>query len=137
MLWFLRIVFITIFVAMSALLTWASLEQPIFGIPTEVKSNPWFIATLFDAYFAFITFYVWVAWKEPALGARILWFTTVIMWGNFAMAVYMLIELFRIKEIDQLREIFGTQRQGKIALPLGFTIAGLAAYALGAGPFFS
>ena len=113
------------------------MEQPIFGIPTEVKSNPWFIATLFDAYFAFITFYVWVAWKEPSLGARILWFTSVIMWGNFAMAVYMLIELFRIKHIDQLSTIFGEQRDGKIGLPLGFTLAGLGAYALGAGPLFS
>ena len=85
----------------------------------------------------FITFYVWVAWKEPSLGARILWFTSVIMWGNFAMAVYMLIELFRIKHIDQLSTIFGEQRDGKIGLPLGFTLAGLGAYALGAGPLFS
>ena len=137
MLWFLRILFIVIFVAMSSLITWASMEQPIFGIPPEVRSNPWFIATLFDAYFAFITFYVWVAWKEPTLGARILWFITVIMWGNFAMAVYMLVELFRIKDISQLREIFGTPRQGKIALPLGFTLIGVGAYALGAGPLFS
>jgi hypothetical protein len=61
----------------------------------------------------------------------------VILWGNFAMAVYMLVELFRINDIGQLREIFGTPRTGKIALPLGFTVLGIAAYALGAGPLFS
>ena len=137
MLWALRLLFIGIFASMSGLIVWASMEQPIFGIPAEVTGNPWFIATLFDAYFAFITFFVFVAWKEPKLGARILWFVTVILWGNFAMAIYMLIELFRIDHIDRLREVFTQQREGRIGLPLGFVIAGVAAYALGAGPLLS
>ena len=137
MLWALRLLFIAIFTSMSGLIVWASMEQPIFGIPAEVRGNPWFIATLFDAYFAFITFFVFVAWKEPRLGARILWFVTVILWGNFAMAIYMLVELFRIDHIDRLREVFTQQRAGKIGLPLAFVIAGAAAYALGAGPLTS
>lgn len=137
MLWALRLLFIAIFTSMSGLIVWASMEQPIFGIPAEVRGNPWFIATLFDAYFAFITFFVFVAWKEPRLGARVLWFVTVILWGNFAMAIYMLVELFRIDHIDRLREVFTQQREGKIGLPLGFVIAGVAAYALGAGPLLS
>lgn len=122
---------------MSALIAWASLEQPIFGIPREVFTNPWFVATLFDAYFAFITFYVFVAWKEQSIGARVLWLPVVLLWGNFAMAVYMLVELFRIDHTDRLKEIFTQQRAGKIGLPIGFLLAGLAAYALGAGPLVS
>lgn len=122
---------------MSALIAWASLEQPIFGIPREVFTNPWFVATLFDAYFAFITFYVFVAWKEQSIGARVLWLPVVLLWGNFAMAVYMLVELFRIDHIDRLKEVVTQQRAGKIGLPIGFLLAGLAAYALGAGPLVS
>lgn len=122
---------------MSALIAWASLEQPIFGIPREVLTNPWFVATLFDAYFAFITFYVFVAWKEQSIGARVLWLPVVLLWGNFAMAVYMLVELFRIDHTDRLKEVFTQQRAGKIGLPIGFLLAGLAAYALGAGPLVS
>ena len=122
---------------MSALIAWASLEQPIFGIPREVFTNPWFVATLFDAYFAFITFYVFVAWKEQSIGARVLWLPVVLLWGNFAMAVYMLVELFRIDHIDRLKEVVTQQRAGKIGLPTGFLLAGLAAYALGAGPLVS
>lgn len=122
---------------MSALIAWASLEQPIFGIPREVFTNPWFVATLFDAYFAFITFYVFVAWKEQSIGARVLWLPVVLLWGNFAMAVYMLVELFRIDHTDRLKEVFTQQRAGKIGLPIGFLLAGLAAYALGAGPLVS
>jgi hypothetical protein len=137
MLWFLRLLFVGIFAAMSALIAWASLEQPIFGIPREVFTNPWFVATLFDAYFAFITFYVFVAWKEQSIGARVLWLPVVLLWGNFAMAVYMLVELFRIDHTDRLKEVFTQQRAGKIGLPIGFLLAGLAAYALGAGPLVS
>src|SRR5690606_2098077 len=114
-----------IFLCMSALIGWASLQQPIFGIPDDVRTNPWFVATLFDAYFAFITFWVFVAWKEPTLAARILWLVAVILWGNFAMAVYMLIELFRIDRIERLGEVFTRQRTGHWGLPLGFVVAGV------------
>tara|TARA_B110000467_G_C18130641_1_gene373107 strand:+ start:101 stop:514 length:414 start_codon:yes stop_codon:yes gene_type:complete len=137
MLWFLRALFIGIFLAMSSLIVWASSEQPIFGIPRDVLTNPWFIATLFDAYFAFITFYVWVAWKERSTGTRMLWLLVVLMWGNFAMAIYMVIELFRIDHIDRLREVFTMRREGKIALPIAFIILGVAAYLLGAGPLLA
>lgn len=137
MLWFLRALFIGIFVAMSSLIVWASSEQPIFGIPRDVFTNPWFIATLFDAYFAFITFYVWVAWKERSIGARGLWLLVVLIWGNFAMAIYMIIELFRIDHIDRLREVFTTRREGKLALPIAFVVFGVIAYLLGAGPLLA
>ena len=137
MLWFLRILFIVIFVTMCSLIVWASLAQPIFGIPPEVFTNPCFVTTLIDAYFAFITFYVWVAWKEQSTGARALWLLVVLMWGTFAMAIYMIIELFRIDHIDRLGEVFTQRRAGKLALPGGFVIVGLIAYALGAGPMLS
>jgi len=137
MLWFLRLLFIGIFATMSGFITWASLAQPIFGIPREVFTNPWFVTTLVDAYLAFITFYVWVAWKEQSTGARVLWLIVVLLWGNFAMAIYVLIELFRIDHVNRLNEVVTQRREGKVALPLGFLVAGIGAYALGAGPLFS
>lgn len=136
MLWLLRALFIGILLTMGGLIGWASWQQPLFGIPDEVTGNPWFVATLFDAYFAFITFYVWVAWKEPRWSARGLWFVSVILWGNFAMSIYVLIELFRIDHIDRLREVVSVRREGRIALPLAFSLTGVVAYLLGAGPLF-
>jgi hypothetical protein len=136
MLWFLRALFAGIFVIMSVTIAWASWQQPIFGIPSEVLGNPWFKATLADAYFAFLTFYIWLAWKEPTTGARVLWLLTVLLWGNFAMSIYVLRELFRIDRSDRLREVIVTQRAGHLALPLCFVLIGLAAYALGAGPLW-
>lgn len=110
----------------------ASLAQALFDIPPEVYGNPWFQVTLFDAYFAFLTFYVWVAWKEQSLAARGLWLVTMLLWGNFAMATYMLVELFRVKAGGELGEVFITRRPGRVGLPVFFVIIGVVVYLLGA-----
>lgn len=132
MILFLRAVFIVILAVMTWGTVRASLAQALFDIPPEVYGNPWFQVTLFDAYFAFFTFYVWIAWREQSLGARVLWFVTVMLWGNFAMATYMLVALFRVPPGGQLAEVFTTRQPGKLALPTAFTIAGAVVYLLGA-----
>jgi hypothetical protein len=137
MLLFLRALFVTVIVSMLAVTGWASSQCALFAIPREVFTHPWFIATLFDAYWAFIAFYVWVAWKEQSLAARILWFVAIILWGNLAMATYLLIELFRIQKIDQLGEVFSIRRPGKLPVPALFTVLGVIVYLLGAKHLFA
>ena len=137
MLLFLRLLFCGIIVSMLAMTGWASTQCAIFAIPREVFTHPWFIATLFDAYWAFITFFVWVAWKERSTAARVLWFIAIILWGNLAMATYVLVELFRIQRSDQLGEVFATRRPGKLALPASLAIAGFGVYLLGAKTLFA
>ena len=117
MLWFLRLLFLTVLGSMLWVTTWASLQQSILAIPREVFTNPWFIATLFDAYFGFLTFYVWLAWKEPTLAARVLWFIAVMALGNLAMAIYVLVELFRIRSSSQFSDVVARRNTGKIVLP--------------------
>lgn len=137
MLWFLRILFLTVIVSMLAITGWASSQCALFAIPREVFTHPWFIATLFDAYWAFIAFYVWVAWKEQTLAARVLWFVAIILLGNLAMATYLLIELFRIQKIDRLGEVFATRRPGRTALPAVLSALGAVVYLLGASALFA
>ena len=67
-------------------------SSPLFG------ANPWAVATLYDAYCGFLTFYVWVAYKERALSARALWFVLMMGLGNVAMSVYVLKQLMRLKQ---------------------------------------
>ena len=114
--------------------TRASLQQSLFTIPREVITNPWFIATLFDAYWAFITFYVWIAWKEQSLAARLLWFIAVIALGNIAMAVYMLVELFRVPATgpagEALHTVFTRRNPGHLALPAVFVVVSAVIYLL-------
>jgi hypothetical protein len=112
MITFLRALFILIIISMLWVTSWASLQCPLFAIPREVFTHPWFIATLFDAYWAFITFYVWVALKQTSWVAKIAWFFAVILLGNLAMAAYCLNELFRIPRGGRISDILTTRRDG-------------------------
>ena len=66
------------------------LESPTAG------SNPWFIATLFDAYFGFLWFWIWVAWREGGWLPRLAWLVAILLLGNMAMAAYVLLALRRL-----------------------------------------
>lgn len=101
----LRIWFILVLLAMLAVTVRASLHTPIWQIPPEVSGHPWFIATLFDAYFAFIAFYCWVAYRETSPLAKILWLAGILILGNFAIAAYCLIQLFKVRSDASLRDI--------------------------------
>jgi hypothetical protein len=93
---FLKIAFAIILATMLTVTTAASLSENILRIPSIVSTDPWFIATLFDAYFGFLTFYCWVYYKESNPIWRIFWFMAIMLLGNIAMATYMLIKLLRL-----------------------------------------
>jgi hypothetical protein len=130
MILFLRALFVVVIASMLAVTTWASLHTPLFAIPREIYTHPWFIATLFDAYWAFIAFYVWVAWKEQGLGARLLWFIAIIALGNIAMAAYLLRELFRLPAAGPLDAMFTHRNPGALLLPGLLAGGGVAIYLL-------
>ena len=96
MIWTLRIAFGFVLVSMLVVTSWASSQVALWNTPHAVATHPWFIATLFDTYFAFLTFYCWVVYKETSVFARLLWLVAILALGNIAMAAYMLIQLFRI-----------------------------------------
>ncbi len=105
MIWFLRIAFTIVLVAMLGVTTWASNIVALWETPRAVVTHPWFIATLFDTYFAFLTFYCWVAYKETSNVARIAWLIAILLLGNIAMAIYMLIQLFRLPTTARIEEL--------------------------------
>ena len=89
--------FSVVLVGMLAVTTYASLQRNILSAGSAVVADRWVQATLVDAYFGFLTFYVWVAYKESAWFARIVWFVLIMLLGNIAMTVYMLIQLARLR----------------------------------------
>ena len=105
MIWILRIVFLGVLASMVWVTTWASLQQAIWQIPPVVLGHPWFVATLFDTYFAFLTFYLWVAYRERGWLARVLWLAAILVLGNLAMAFYMLLILFRLPANAPVRSV--------------------------------
>lgn len=90
------VLFSGILLAMIAVTALASLERSLFEAGRELLRDGWFRATLCDAYFGFLTFYVWVAYKERSAWGRTFWFALIVFLGNIAMAVYMLIQLVRL-----------------------------------------
>lgn len=91
----LTLLFGGILAAMLVITVTASLNQPLWqwGGLTAEPDRWWTYATLADAYFGFLTFYAWVFYKERGSIARVGWFVAIMLLGNMAMAVYVLLQL--------------------------------------------
>jgi Protein of unknown function (DUF1475) len=93
-----RAVLVTLFalilLTMLVVTTSASFQESLFAIPPVVTQDPWFQATLFDAYFGFITFYAWVFYRSPQWPARVGWLIAILLGGNVTMAIYGLYRLW-------------------------------------------
>jgi hypothetical protein len=101
----LRVLFSIVLVSMLWVTSWASFQCALWETPRAVATHPWFIATLFDTYWGFITFYCWLAYKERAWAAKIIWLIAILLLGNIAMSVYLLIQLFRVPATAKLEDV--------------------------------
>jgi hypothetical protein len=93
---FLILLFSAIFLWMTVATIRTSLMVSLWAAMPAYAANPWAMATLYDAYCGFITFFVWVVYKEQRIVSCILWFLLIMALGNIAMSVYVLIQLFRL-----------------------------------------
>jgi hypothetical protein len=91
----LQLLFTFILVSLTAYNVWVCTQQSVlqWGGLTTAPDNLWTIATLVDAYYGFITFYVWVLWKETRALPRVSWFLAIMLLGNIAMSAYVLRQL--------------------------------------------
>ena len=105
MIWCLRIAFLFVLVTMLCATSWASSQCALWKTPQALVTHPWCIATLFDCYFGFLTFYLWLAYKEPSYIARALWLVAILLLGNIAMSSYMLWTLFRLPADAKLEQV--------------------------------
>ena len=108
---FLKILFAAIFISMICVTTWASFHRGVIPAAADLWNDAWGRATLFDTYFAFLTFFIWVCFKERTAMRRIGWFLGIMLLGNIAISAYMLRELFRMKNGDTLETLL-TRRNG-------------------------
>ncbi len=90
---------------------WASSQQAVqdWGGLTTGPDRYWTIATLMDAYCGFLTFYVWVLFKETRWLPRAAWFIAIMLLGNMAMATYVLIQLMRLRPEQRASEILAAR----------------------------
>jgi isoprenylcysteine carboxyl methyltransferase (ICMT) family protein YpbQ len=100
----LQLLFAFILVSLTTWNLWVSTQQSLldWGGLTTRPDNLWTIATLVDAYYGFITFYVWVWWKETRVLPRASWFVLIMLLGNIAMSAYLLRQLARLRDGDSM-----------------------------------
>jgi hypothetical protein len=123
MILFLRALFLVVLASMLAVTSWAGGQCPLFAVPRDVFAHPWFIATMFDAYWGFITFFTWVCFKQTSWLARVAWFVAVMLLGNIAMSAYCLDELFRLPASGRIADLLVARRDGPGGL--GLALAGM------------
>jgi hypothetical protein len=127
---FLRALFLLVIASMLWVTSWASLQCPLFAVPREVFAHPWFIATMFDAYWGFTTFFVWVCYKETSWVARVAWFVAIMLLGNIAMASYCLAELFRTPTDGKVADLLTRRHEGVGKLGPALAVLGVAVIVL-------
>jgi uncharacterized membrane protein (DUF2068 family) len=100
-----KALFALIFLSMLSLAITATIDQNMFEAVGNMWPNWWFKLTLADAYFGFITFFVWVAYKEFQLWRKLVWFAAIMLLGNLAISAYLLLELFKLREEDNFETL--------------------------------
>ena len=101
--------FAAILSLMLAVTVWASFERSVFEAG-DLFADRRFVATFCDAYCGFLTFYVWVAYRERHPVAKVAWFIAIMGLGNIAMSGYMLWQLWRLRPSGAWRELLLNQK---------------------------
>ena len=96
--------------SITSLTAYAGKELNVIGGYVTVCSEPWGLATMFDAYFGFMAFWLYVAWRERTHTARLGWFIALMLLGNFAIAGYALVCLFSARSETDYGKIFFTRK---------------------------
>lgn len=122
----LRGFFLLVLASMLAVTSWASLQCALFNVPRAVATHPWFIATLFDAYWGFLTFFAWLCFRQRRWADRATWLVAILLLGNIAMAAYGLRTVWNVHTRAELATALTTPREGSDGLGLALATLGVA-----------
>jgi hypothetical protein len=102
---------VVVLAAMVAVTTWASLEANVLVGFQRLLADRWGVATLADAYFGFLWFWLWIAYREASPARSALWLLLLFALGNLAMAAYVLVQLARLKPGEGMAELLQRRAQ--------------------------
>lgn len=102
----LKLLFGFIFIFMVVMTVRTSLQVSLWSAMPAFAASPWSMATLYDAYFGFLTFFCWLAWRERSLALKVVWFVLIMALGNIAMSAYVLSQLFSLKNEQGVGALF-------------------------------
>jgi hypothetical protein len=102
----LKILFGLLFIWMCYTVVSTSIRSNLFEQWDFLASIPWMQATLWDFYANVTVIFLWVCYKENSIGLRILWLILLVSLGSIASCAYVLIQLFKLKRGEGLKEFF-------------------------------
>ncbi len=105
----LKVIFSGLLVWMCYVVISTSLHSNLFEQWNFLGGIAWMRATLWDFYANVTVIFVWVCYKEKSIGLKILWLLLLVCLGSIASCAYVLIQLFRLKPGEGLREFFSKQ----------------------------
>jgi hypothetical protein len=103
---FLKILMAGICVWMTIVTIRTSMAISLWAAWDSYAANPWAVATLWDVYFGFTIFWLWVVLKERNWGVRILWLILIYGLGNIATSAYVFLQLMKLSPEDPVEAIF-------------------------------
>jgi len=106
---FLKLLFTLLFAWMCYVVITTSLKSNLFAQWDYLGSIPWMKATLCDFYTNVLVIYVWVCYKENKLLPKIIWLILLVTLGSIATCAYVLIQLFKLKPGEGLKQLFTNQ----------------------------
>jgi len=83
-----------------------SIHSNLFKEWNFLGSIPWMRATLWDFYANVTVIFLWVCYKEKSIIRIIIWLILLIALGSIATCAYVLIQLFKLKPHEGLKELF-------------------------------
>ncbi|MGZ3757949.1 MAG: DUF1475 family protein [Mucilaginibacter sp.] len=105
----LKITFSLLFVWMCYVVISTSMSSNLFKQWDFLGAIPWMRATLWDFYANVLVIFIWVCYKEKNIALKVIWLVLLVTLGSIASCTFVLIQLFRLKPNEGLKEFFGKQ----------------------------
>ncbi len=107
---FLKVLISIVFIGMCYEVVSTCLSHNLFKEWHYLGSIAWMRATLWDFYANILIIFTWICYKEKNW-SFILWFILLFCLGSIASCGYVLIQLFRLKPGDGMKELFSNQNE--------------------------
>ena len=104
----LKVIFSLLFVWMCYVVISTSISSNLFQQWNFLGGIPWMRATLWDFYANVFVIYVWVCYKEKTVALKVIWLILLVALGSIASCAFVLLQLFRLKPNEGLKEFFGS-----------------------------
>ena len=105
-----RKVLMFLMAAMSVYMTYVvittSRQSNLFQEWHTLSTIPWMSATIKDFYQNIALLWLWVFYKESSIFVAVLWGIAFVMLGSIATPIYVLIQLWKLKDDEPIERMF-------------------------------